>query len=202
VKPRIKPSSHRTFQQMLLEEWEAIHSRYCQHAVQLQLDAFLDHVIPSTLDKDQLLRLTEQVDITKLKVDVAAERERNQGSHETELFQHISTTIFNRIVEAGKKLGYANENFARMKDTPETAPISLRARSSSTRPDSNILLKETSSARSNPNDETYFCDVFVTCEYKREEAYEVDRQDVSGCIASEWLHGGNKFACAGRFIER
>jgi hypothetical protein len=182
TQPKIKLSSCGVYHNMAHEERRTMHSRYRRHAVQLQLDAFLDHVLPSSLNKDQLLRLTKEVNIKKLKEDIDAERKG--GKHEKELFRHISATIFNRVVDAGKKLQYANANFARMKDTPDTAPISLSSRNLLTKPDSNILLRRTSSARTRTNDETYFCDVFVTCEYKK-EAGEVNRQDVSGRIASE-----------------
>ena len=147
-------------------------SKFNRFATLVSLEQFRKHILPQNLSNKAIAKISSKINIGRLKKHIMDERCKLRGAPEDEYFNHISTKIYDRIVKVREDMGHSA--IAKVDYTPHVAPKSL-GRASNSRPDCNLLLRESSCQSQNV---VYYCDIFATCEFKKAASNE-SRHDVS-----------------------
>jgi hypothetical protein len=152
----------------------------------MSLQQFRKHALPSTISEENVKAVLDSIDLDAMKEAIRVERNKplprgdSNKTHgtevtkgrsksgekiETEFFKHI-ITIYNRVASVGRQV-LKRQEISLLDYSPDRAPISSESQNTFI-PHCNLVLAASTSCKDDANDvNVYYCDVFVTCEFKK-----------------------------------
>jgi hypothetical protein len=161
----------------------------------MSLQQFRHYLLPRSVSDENIKAIIDALDVESLKLLIleargqtrvvsennsteregdaikqgdSAKRSKKKGKKEAEFFKHIAT-IYDQVASAGRKV-LGRQEISMINYFPKKAPSSLGCDNTSV-PDCNLVLATSTSCNDDANvTNVYYCDVFVTCEFEKEDS--------------------------------